>query len=333
MTSPDALLASRLRLPVIGAPMYIASGPELVVAQCIAGIVGAFPALNARPKEALRPWIDGIRTRLDTYRRDNPGKPVAPFAVNQICHRTNDRLRHDLDVCVDCRVPVIITSLRPPSDVIDTVHRYGGFVMHDVINVRHAEKALEQGVDGLIAVTAGAGGHAGTINPLALVSEIRRFFDGPLALSGAISTGAGILAARAMGADFAYMGTRFLGAAEANTAHEYKRMICASSAGDIVYTPAFSGVHGNYMAASIEAAGFDPDTLDTLGKPDMSFDVNDAAPDRPQAWRDIWSAGHGVGTIDRVQPVSHIVDQLEQEYRTAHEHLSALRTPPPRHRA
>ena len=308
-------LKTSLRIPVIGAPMYIASNPTLVVAQCTAGIVGAFPALNARPKEDLTRWITGIKESLAAYQEQYPERLVAPFAVNQICHQANDRLGHDMEICVDHEVPIIITSLRPPADVIDAVHGYGGVVMHDVISVRHAEKALEQGVDGLIAVTAGAGGHAGTINPLALIGEIRRFYDGPLALSGAISTGDSILAAEAMGADFSYLGSRFLTAHEANVDEAYKQMVCDSAAQDIVYTPAFSGVHGNYMAPSIEAAGFDLDKLDAMGKPTM--EVKETPSDEPRAWRDIWSAGQGIGTIDKITPAAEIVAQLEFEYNAA----------------
>jgi len=315
-------LITQMRIPVIGAPMYIASVPALVIAQCKSGIVGAFPALNARPRNNLRKWIETIRKELDAHQTDHPGSYVAPFAVNQICHGSNGRLQHDLEVCVDCQVPVIITSLHPPVDVIDAVHGYGGVVLHDVISVRHAEKALEQGVDGLIAVAAGAGGHAGTINPLALVSEIRAFYDGAIALSGAISNGSGILAAQAMGADFAYMGTRFLTSSEANIKDAYKRMICDGAAKDIVYTSAFSGVHGSYLAASIEAAGFDLDTLDSLGKPAMDFEPDNEETDKPKAWRDIWSAGHGIGTIYNTAPVSDIVHQLEQEYRAARQRIS-----------
>lgn len=314
-------LKSKLRIPVIGAPMYIASNPILVAEQCKAGIVGAFPALNARPKEVLVKWISNLKTTLTTYQVENPDVEIAPFAVNQICHQANERLRHDMDVCVEQEVPIIITSLRPPAEVIDAVHGYGGVVMHDVISVRHAEKALEQGVDGLIAVTAGAGGHAGTTNPLALVGEIRRFFDGPLALSGAISTGDSILAAEAMGADFAYMGSRFLVAEEASIDVVYKQMICDNTAKDIIYTPAFSGVHGSYMVPSIVAAGYDLDELESMEKPAMDFDEEPS--DGAKAWRDIWSAGHGIGTIKKIEPVAIIVRQLEQEYLAARTRLLA----------
>jgi nitronate monooxygenase len=318
-------LKTSLCVPVIGAPMYIASNPALVTAQCKAGIVGAFPSLNARPQEELTTWLSDIKADLTNHQKQHPDSFVAPFAVNQICHQSNARLRHDMEICVEHEVPIIITSLRPPAEVIEAVHGYGGVVMHDVISIRHAEKALEQGVDGLIAVTAGAGGHAGTLNPLALVGEIRRFFDGPLALSGAISTGDAILAAQAMGADFAYLGTRFLGSTEANIDDEHKQMICAGTAKDIVYTPAFSGVHGSYLAASIKAAGVDLDTLDAMGKPTMEFDddQSDVSSQGPKAWRDIWSAGHGIGMIEKIEPTAKIVERLEAEYHAARTRLLA----------
>ncbi len=311
MAIPDTLKPF-LRLPLIGAPMFIVSGPELVIAQCCAGIIGAFPALNARPARRLEEWIVRIRTALDEYRDAHPGAPVAPYAVNQIVHASNARLAHDLDVCVRYEVPIIITSLRPPADVVDAVHAYGGLVFHDVISLRHARKAIEQGVDGIIAVTAGAGGHAGPLSPFALVREIRREFDGTLILSGAMTHGGDIVAARAMGADMAYMGTRFIASTEANAIGEYKQMIVDSTAADIVYTPYFTGVHGSYLRGSIERAGLDPDDLDPAQANTMDFAKRDA--DGAKAWKDIWGAGQGVGTIDDVWPARDIVLEFEREY-------------------
>ncbi len=304
-------LRSQLRLPVVGAPMFIVSRPELVVAQCTAGVMGAFPALNARPKEQLDEWLHRIRESLDTFRRDHPGEPVAPFAVNQIIHQSNDRLEHDLRLCEQHRVPVVITSLRAPGEVVQAVHGWGGVVLHDVVSVRHAQKALEGGADGLILVCAGAGGHAGTLSPFALLGEVRRAFDGPLVLAGAITTGRAVLAAEAIGADFAYMGTRFIATQEANALEGYKRMIVESTAADVVYTPCFTGVHGNYLRGSILAAGLDPDALPPADKTSMNFGSS------KKIWKDIWGAGQGVGTIDRVLPVRELVAQLEHEYRAA----------------
>ena len=313
-----------LRIPVIGAPLYIVSNPTMVIEQCKAGIIGSFPALNARPKNTLKSWITEIKHALDAHKQANPGCSVAPFAVNQICHQTNTRLQHDMEICVEQQVPIIITSLRPPADVIKAVHGYGGMVMHDVVSIRHAEKALEQGVDGLIAVTSGAGGHAGQINPFALITEIREIFDGPLALSGSISTGDGILAARALGADFAYMGTRFIASKESSASEDYKQMIMDCSAKDIVYTPAFTGVPANYMAPSItdngidlaDLAGINPGSLD-LTNDEASFEDDT----KPKAWLDIWSAGHGVGTIHNAPSIADIVNQLEKEYNRAREQI------------
>lgn len=302
-------LRSRLALPVIGAPMFIVSGPELVIAQCRAGIVGSFPALNARPQEALDEWLTGIRAEVGD----------APFAVNQIIHQSNVRLEHDLDLTVKHRVPVVITSLRAPGDVVRQVHAYGGLVFHDVINVRHAEKALAEGVDGLILVCAGAGGHAGTLSPFALVAEVRRIFNGPLVLAGAIGNGRGVLAAQALGADFAYMGTRFVATREANASDAYKQAIVAASAGDIVYTPYFTGVSGNYLKTSITAAGLDPDNLPAADKTAMNFGSGAA-----KAWRDIWGAGQGVGGIADIPTVGELVERMKQEYRTARAGLCQL---------
>ncbi|MBX3455594.1 nitronate monooxygenase family protein [Ferrovibrio sp.] len=319
--SVPAVLKGRLSLPVIGSPMFIVSGPELVIAQCKAGIVGSFPALNARPAEVLEQWLQRITTELDDYRAQNPGKPVAPFAVNQIVHHSNDRLMHDMQVCVKYKVPIIITSLRAPNEVVQAVHSYGGIVLHDVINVRHAKKALEAGVDGLILVCAGAGGHAGTLSPFALVSEVRQFFDGPIALSGSMSNGRQILAAQAMGADFAYMGTRFIATQEANAVPEYKQMLVDSVASDIVYSSLFTGVHGNYLKPSIAKAGMDPDNLPEGDKTTMSFGSGGAS--KSKAWRDIWGSGQGIGLIQDVPPVAELVARMKQEYDAARAELLA----------
>jgi len=313
--SVPAVLKGRLSLPVIGSPMFIVSGPELVIAQCKAGIVGSFPALNARPAEVLEQWLQRITSELDDYRAKNPDKPVAPFAVNQIVHQSNDRLQHDVEMCVKYKVPIVITSLRAPNEVVDAIHSYGGIVLHDVINIRHAKKALEAGVDGLILVCAGAGGHAGTLSPFALVSEVRQFFDGPIALSGSIAHGRQILAAQAMGADFAYMGTRFIATQEANAAGEYKQMLIDSAANDIVYSSLFTGVHGNYLKKSIAKAGMDPDNLPEADKSTMSFGSGGSS--KSKAWRDIWGAGQGVGVIADSPPVGDLVARLKREYDAA----------------
>jgi nitronate monooxygenase len=317
-----AVMQERLSLPVIGAPMFIVSVPALVIAQCRAGIVGAFPALNARPKEMLETWIIEIKEALAAFEAAT-GRKAAPFAVNQIVHASNDRLEHDVAVCVRQRVPIVITSLRPPSEVVAAVHSYGGIVLHDVISVRHAEKALEQGVDGLILVCAGAGGHAGTLSPFALVSEIRRFYDGTVILSGAIANGRAVLAAQAIGADLAYIGTRFIATAEANAAEGYKRMLVEGAAKDIVYTNAISGVHGNYLRPSLVAAGLDPDNLPEGGKDKMNFAARERS--RPTAWRDIWGAGQGLGSIDDVPKVAALVERLGAEYADAARALDAAR--------
>jgi nitronate monooxygenase len=300
-------LNKNLRLPVICAPMFIISNPDLVIAQCKSGLIGAFPALNARPKELLDDWLIRIKAELAA------DPQAAPFAVNQIIHQSNERLDHDMDLCVKHEVPLIITSLRAPNDIVPRVHAYGGQVFHDVISVRHAEKALEAGVDGLILVCAGAGGHAGTLSPFALVGEIRKFYDGPIALSGAITNGNAILSAQALGADFAYIGTRFIATQEANAVAGYKQAIIDSAAVDVVYTPYFTGVHGNYLKKSIVAAGLDPDDLPVKDKTAMSFgSARDA-----KAWKDIWGAGQGVGTIGDVLPTAELVTRLQQEYRSA----------------
>jgi nitronate monooxygenase len=310
---PLPAVLQHLRIPVIGAPMFIAGNPKLVIEQCKAGIVGSFPALNARPKEALDAWLGEIETAL----AGQPG--AAPFAVNQICHKSNDRLDHDIEVCIRHKVPITITSLRAPNDVIPKIHAYGGIVLHDVISVRHAEKALEAGVDGLILVCAGAGGHAGMLSPFALIGEVRRFFDGPIVLSGAISSGDAILAAQAAGADLAYIGTRFLATPEASVPERYKEEILRSDAADIVYTDLFSGVHGNYLKHSVVAAGFDPLNLPKSDPKKMNFGTEGGA--EKKAWRDIWSAGQGVGQIDAVAPVAQVVDRLAGEYVAARQRL------------
>lgn len=297
-------LARRLRIPVIGAPLFIISNPDLVIAQCREGIVGSFPALNARPAGQLDVWLTRIRDALT--------EQDAPFAVNQIVHASNDRLQHDLDVCAKHRVPIIITSLRAPHAVVDAVHGWGGIVLHDVTNLRHAEKALEAGVDGLVLVAAGAGGHAGTLSPFALVAEVRRIFAGPIALSGAITQGRQVLAAQAMGADLAYMGTRFIATAEANADARYKAMIAESAAADILYTPFFTGVHGNYLKPSIVAAGLDPEALPVADKSAMNFGST-----RVKPWRDVWGAGQGVGSITDAPPVAEVVARLAAEYAEA----------------
>ncbi len=317
MSRLPPILRENLALPVIASPMFIVSGPDLVIAQCLAGIVGSFPALNARPAERLDAWLGCITAALAAARAADPDRKVAPFAVNQIVHDSNDRLARDVEACARHRVPIVITSLRAPDAVVRPVHAYGGVVFHDVTNVRHAEKALEAGVDGLILVCAGAGGHAGTLSPFALVGEVRRFYDGPLVLSGAITTGASILAAQAMGADLAYMGTRFIATAEANAAAGYKDMVSASSAADILYTPFFTGVPGNYLKPSIRAAGLDPDALPRADKSAMSF-----ASDRVKPWRDVWGAGQGVGTIRDVPRTAELVARLAQEYAAARDRLA-----------
>ncbi len=302
-----ASLNQNLALPVICAPMFIISNPDLVIAQCKGGVIGSFPALNARPKDLL----DECLTRINAELAADPN--AAPFAVNQIIHPSNERLEHDMALCVKHEVPLIITSLSAPTQIVPHVHAYGGKVFHDVISVRHAEKALEAGVDGLILVCAGAGGHAGTLSPFALVGEIRKFYDGPIALSGSITNGQAILAAQAMGADFAYIGTRFIATQEANAVEAYKQAIVDSAAKDVVYTPYFTGVHGNYLTRSIVAAGLDPANLPVKDKTAMSFGgARDA-----KAWKDIWGAGQGVGTIDDVLPAGELIARLQQEYRSA----------------
>ena len=312
--SLPTVLQGNLSLPVICSPLFIISNPDLVIAQCKAGVVGSFPALNARPAEVLDEWLQRITSELADYKAANPDAVVAPFAVNQIVHGSNDRLQHDVELCVKYKVPIIITSLRAPNEVVGPIHSYGGLVFHDVINVKHAKKAIEAGVDGLILVCAGAGGHAGQLSPFALVSEIRAFYDGPIILSGSITKGEQILAAQAMGADLAYMGTRFIASAEANAVDEYKAMVTESTAKDVIYSNLFTGVHGNYLRGSIENAGLDPNALPESGKEAMTFGSDR---EKKKAWKDIWGAGQGVGSIDSVLPASEIVDRLATEYAAA----------------
>ncbi len=309
-----------LRLPVVGAPLFIISHPPLVTAQCKAGIVGSFPALNARPKEQLDEWISQIKAELAAHDAKNPDRPAAPFAVNQIVHRSNDRLEHDLRVCVDHKVPIVITSLGAVEEVNQAVHSYGGIVLHDIIHDRHARKAIEKGADGLIAVAAGAGGHAGTLSPFALVQEIRQWFDGPLLLSGAIANGGAVLAAEAMGADLAYIGSPFIATQEARATEDYKEMIVSSRAADIVYSNLFTGVHGNYLKGSIVKAGMDPDNLPEADPSKMNFASADA-----KAWRDIWGSGQGIGAVSEITSAGALVDRLAAEYAEAKDRICGAR--------
>jgi nitronate monooxygenase len=308
-----APIRDRLRLPVFGAPMFLVSGPDLVIEQCKAGVIGAFPALNARPQDELDKWLTRIESELAQFQDAHPGSKVAPFAVNLIMNKANRRLDADLEVVLAHKVPIVITSLSAPTALVPRVHGYGGIVFHDVIKLRHAEKALEAGVDGLIAVCGGAGGHAGTLNPFALVNELRRIHRGPLVLAGAITNGADVLAAEAMGCDLAYLGTRFIATRESLAAVRYKQMIVEAKAGDIVYTPLFSGVHGSYLAGSIRNAGLDPDNLPVNEAPGLYRNRDE----RPKTWKEIWGAGQGVGDIDDVPTVAELVDRLESEYRAA----------------
>jgi nitronate monooxygenase len=318
--SLPTLLEGKLRIPVIGAPLFIVSGPKLVIAQCKAGIVGGFPALNARPQSMLDEWLAQISEELAAHKKSNPGIPVAPYAVNQIVHQSNSRLEHDVEKCVKYKVPIVITSLRPPAEVVDAVHSYGGIVFHDVINIRHAHKAIDQGVDGIITVCAGAGGHAGTTSPFALVKEVRKIFGGTIILSGSMSRGNDALAAQAMGADLAYFGTRFIATQEANAPSAYKEMIVDSAAADIVYTNLFTGVHGSYLKGSVVNAGLDPDDLPEGELRHMNFASGSS---KAKAWRDIWGAGQGVGTIDDIPSVADLVERMEAEYREATNRLCA----------
>ncbi|MBU6284639.1 MAG: nitronate monooxygenase [Betaproteobacteria bacterium] len=308
-------LKASLRIPVIAAPLFIVSNPDLVIAQCKAGIVGSFPALNARPIEVLEQWLIRIRDELDAWNQAHPDRPAAPFAVNQIVHKSNDRLDQDVALCVKHKVPLVITSLGARPELNEAIHSYGGMVLHDVIDQFFAHKAIEKGADGLILVASGAGGHAGRQSPFALVAETRRWFTGPIALSGSIATGAGVLAAQAMGADFAYIGSAFIATDEANAKDGYKQAIVEGSAKDIVYTNLFTGVHGNYLRRSIEQAGLDPDQLPESDPSKMNF--NSGGNMDKKAWKDIWGCGQGIGAVDGVQSASALVDRLADEYAAA----------------
>lgn len=314
MTMPAVL--ANLPLPIIGSPLFIISNPKLVIEQCKAGVVGSMPALNARPAEQLDEWLAEITETLAAYNRDHPERPAAPFAINQIVHKSNDRLEHDLQVCAKYKVPIVITSLGARTDVNDAVHSWGGVVLHDVISNTFAKKAIEKGADGLIAVAAGAGGHAGTKSPFALVQEIREWFDGPLALSGAIATGGAVLAAQAMGADFAYIGSAFIATEEARAVDAYKQAIVECSSDDIVYSSLFTGVHGNYLKPSIRAAGLDPDKLPESDPSAMNF-----GGDAKKAWKDIWGCGQGIGPVKQVVPARELVARLAREYAEARARL------------
>ncbi len=312
-------LKRRLTIPVIGSPLFIISTPDLVIAQCKAGIVGSFPALNARPAEMLEQWLIRINTELDEYNRLHPERPAAPYAVNQIVHKSNDRLEHDLAVCVKYKVPLVITSLGARDDLNDAVHSYGGMVLHDVINQKFAHKAIEKGADGLILVASGAGGHAGVQSPFALVQETREWFKGPIALSGSIASGESVLAAEAMGADFGYIGSAFIATREANAAEGYKSAIVDASAGDIVYTNLFTGVHGNYLRPSIVAAGLDPDNLPESDPSKMQFGSGGSG--KSKAWRDIWGCGQGIGTLHDIPTAGELVERLTRQYDAARARL------------
>lgn len=315
---PD-VLRQGLRIPVVASPLFIISHPALTLAQCKAGVIGAFPALNARPESQLDEWLAMMTEDLATYNAANPDRPAAPFAVNQIVHTSNRRLEHDLTMCVKYKVPIVISSLGAVPEVNAAIHSYGGIVLHDVINNRHAKSAIRKGADGLIAVATGAGGHAGTLSPFALIQEIREWFDGPLLLAGSIATGGGILAAQAMGADMAYIGSPFIATHEARAVDGYKQMIVESSASDIVYSNYFTGIHGNYLKGSVTAMGLDPDALPSADPTKMDFD---AAVSGPKAWKDIWGAGQGVGAVKSVRSVADLVGRLEREYGEARSRLA-----------
>jgi len=305
-------LKSKLTIPVIGAPLFIISNPDLVIAQCKSGVVGSFPALNARPQNVLEEWIIRIKEELNSHQESNPEQKIAPFAVNQICHSSNDRLFGDMELCVKHQVPIIITSLRPPEEIVTEAHSYGGLVFHDVISVKHAKKAAEQGVDGLILVCAGAGGHAGTLSPFALVREVREWFDGAIILSGAISDGSSVAAAKMLGADFAYIGTRFIATQEANAESEYKQCLIESAAEDIIYSSLFTGVSGNYLKPSVVNAGLDPNNLPDADKSAMNF--GSGGNTDAKAWKDIWGSGQGIGSIQDAPPASELISRLTEEY-------------------
>ncbi|MEO3386386.1 nitronate monooxygenase family protein [Mesorhizobium sp. CAU 1741] len=317
MALPD-ILKTNLRIPVVASPMFIISHPPLVLAQCKAGIVGSFPALNARPEAQLDEWLAQMSEELSVHDAAHPDRKCAPYAVNQIVHKSNGRLEHDLAMCVKYKVPIVITSLGAVPEVNDAVHSYGGIVLHDIIHDRHARKAIEKGADGLIAVAAGAGGHAGTLSPFALVQEIRQWFDGPLLLSGAIANGGAILAAQAMGADLAYIGSPFIATKEARATDGYKDMIVASKAADIVYSNLFTGVHGNYLKGSVAAAGMDPDNLAQSDPTKMDF-----GSDKTKAWKDIWGCGQGIGVVDEIVGAAYLVDRLAGEYEAAKRKIAA----------
>ena len=310
---------NHLPFPVIGSPLFIISTPKLVIAQCLAGVVGSMPALNARPAEQLEEWLIEITQTLASYNRAHPEKPAAPFAVNQIVHKSNDRLEHDMALCVKYKVPIIITSLGAREDINDAAHSYGGVVLHDVINNKHAHKAVEKGADGLIAVAAGAGGHAGVKSPFALIQEIRQWFVGPLVLSGSISTGDAVLAAQAAGADFAYIGSAFIATQEARASEAYKQAIVDSDSDDIVYSNLFTGVHGNYLAPSIRSAGLDPDHLPESDPSKMNFGGGQG-----KAWKDIWGCGQGIGAVTQIQSTADYVAQLKRQYAAARQRLFAM---------
>ncbi len=314
MPIPDSI-KDNISIPVIGAPLFLISVPDLVIAQFKAGIIGSFPALNARPQHVLEEWIVRIKTELKEYQEQNPDKKVAPFAVNQICHASNDRLQGDMEICVKHKVPIIITSLRPPAEVVEAAHSYGGLVFHDVINVRHAKKAVDMGVDGLILVCAGAGGHAGALSPFALLREVKSWFDGTIILSGSIGDGYSVASALALGADFAYLGTRFIATHEANAEPEYKQMLIESSANDIVYSNLFTGVLGNYLKPSIQNAGLDPDNLPTADKSAMNFGSGGNTDSK--AWKDIWGSGQGIGLIEDAPTVEDLVSRIRSEFNEA----------------
>ena len=319
MSLPPIL--QHLRLPVIGAPLFIVSNPKLVIAQCTSGIVGSFPALNARPAELLDEWLHEITDALAAWDREHPDRPAAPFAVNQIVHRSNDRLDHDMHVCAKWKVPIVISSLGARVELNEAVHSWGGITLHDVIDDRFARKAVEKGADGIIAVASGAGGHAGRWSPFALIQEIRSWFDGPLILSGAIANGGAVLAAQAAGADLAYVGSPFIATEEANAPEAYKQGIVESGAADIVYTDLFTGVHGNYLRSSIVNAGLDPNNLAAGNLDTMKFGSEGSA--KAKAWRDIWGSGQGIGVVDRVRPTAEYVDQLSKQYAAAKARLCA----------
>jgi nitronate monooxygenase len=325
MPLPD-LLRDRLSIPVIGAPMLLPCSPPLLIAQCINGVVGAMPALSARPAEVLDDWLAEIKETLAAYQAKNPGVKVAPFAINQIAHKSNSRLDRDMATVVRHQVPMVVTSLGANADIVKAVHSYGGLCFHDVASVRHAEKALAEGVDGIVLLTAGAGGHGGTINPIAFVTEVRRFYNGPLVVAGAITTGRGIAAVRAMGADLAYIGTRFVASVESRAAQEHKdHIVRARTASDVLFTPYFSGVHSSILKECIRTFGYDPDDAKLLGKSGTKYNI-DTGPgeqDQPKMWTQLWSGGHGVGNIDDVLPVAEIVRRLKAEYEDALKELAA----------